>query len=53
MEVRDARAQAGHDQTNEAGSQAADTTSDGTPTEPPTPIMPSPPARPPQVRNAE
>jgi len=39
---RDAGAQAGHDQTYEAGSQAADTTSDGTHTEPPPPIMPSP-----------
>ena len=42
MEVRDAGAQAGHDQTNEAGSQAADTTSDGTPTEPPRRSCPVP-----------
>ena len=42
MEVRDAGAQAGHDQTNEAGSQAADTTSDGTPSEPPRRSCPVP-----------
>jgi hypothetical protein len=41
----DAGAQAGHDRTFKAGSQAADTASDGTHTQPFTPIMPSRPAR--------
>jgi hypothetical protein len=50
---RDAGAQAGHDQTYKAGSQAADTTSDGTHTEPLPPIMPSPQRATPSCHTSE